>query len=128
MNAQDTKRFLQTYLEAVNADLDDALERYVADDSLREHARFFQSAFPGYRIEPIDVIVEGNKIAMYATFHGVHHGPLMDIPPTGKEVSAPFVMIYILEEEKIVGHHFVTNELGLLQQLGVAPTATPARG
>jgi hypothetical protein len=53
MNAQNTKQFLQRYFEAVAADSDEGLKRYMADESLKEHGRFIQSAFPGYRIDSI---------------------------------------------------------------------------
>ena len=126
MNAQNTRQFLQRYLEAVAADLEGALERYVTDETLKEHARFFESAFPGYRIEPIETVAETRKIAVYAMFHGTHQGPLMDIAPTGKTVAVPFTIIYIIEDEKIVDHHILINEMGLMQQLGVIPTPTAA--
>jgi len=126
MNAQDTRQFMQRYFEAVASDIDSALEKFVTDESLKEHGRFFQNSFPGYRIEPIETVAEGNKIAFYAMFHGVHSGPLQDIAPTGKEVAVPFMIIYIVEDEKIVGHHITINEAELLRQLGVLPAPAPA--
>jgi predicted ester cyclase len=111
MSTPDIRQFLQRYVEAVTADFEAGLERYVADESLKEHGRFFQSAFPGYRIEPVETIAEDNKIAVYAILHGTHNGPLNGIEPTGKEVSAPFMIMYFVENEKIVNHHIVLNEM-----------------
>ena len=126
MHAQGVREFLQRYVAAAAEDIDATLERYVADEGLKEHAHFFQSSFPGYRIEPLETIAEGNKIAVYAMFHGTHGGPLLGIEVTGKEVSFPFMIMYIIEEEKVVGHYIVLNELELLRQLDVQPSATLA--
>lgn len=126
MNAQDVRQFMQRYFEAVAADIDSGVEKYVSDAKLVEHARFFQSGFPGYQIEPIETVAEGNKFAVYALFRGIHRGTIMGLEPTGKEVSVPFMIMYIVEDEKIVDHHIVINEMGLLQQLGAMPEAAPA--
>ena len=123
MQTQDLKQFMAHYLEAVAVDFEAALEQYVADEGLKEHGRFFQSAFPSYRIEPIEMVAEGNKLALYATFHGTHSGPGMPLAPTGKTVAVPFVMIYIVEGDQIVGHQFVADQLELMRQLGALPAA-----
>lgn len=128
MNAQDVRQFMQRYFEAVAADINSAVQKYVSDEKLVEHARFFQSGFPGYQIEPIETVAEGNKFAVYALFRGTHRGAIMGLEPTGKEVSVPFMIMYIVEDEKIVDHHIVINEMGLLQQLGAMPEAASAHG
>ncbi|MFW5942770.1 MAG: ester cyclase [Chloroflexota bacterium] len=128
MNAQDVRQFMQRYFEAVAVDIDSGVAKYVGDEKLVEHARFFQSGFPGYQIEPIETVAEGNKFVAYALFRGTHRGTIMGLEPTGKEVSVPFMIIYIVEDEKIVDHHIVINELSLLQQLGAMPEAAPSHG
>ena len=128
MDAQNVRQFMQRYFEAVAVDIDRAVEKYVTDEKLAEHADFFQSGFPGYQIEPIETVAEGNKFAVYALFRGTHRGTIMGLEPTGKEVSAPFMIMYIVEDEKIVDHHIVINEMSLLQQLGAMPEAAAAHG
>lgn len=128
MNTEETRRFMQRYFEAVAADFYGAVEKYVGDEKLIEHAHSFQSGFPGYQIEPIETVAEGNKFAVYAVFRGTHRGTIMDLEPTGKEVLFPFIIMYIVEDEKIVDHHIVINEMDLLQQLGAMFEAAPAHG
>jgi predicted ester cyclase len=123
MSTPEIRQFLQRYVEAVTADFEAGLERYVADESLKEHGRFFQSAFPGYRIEPVESIAEDNKIAVYAMLHCTHNGPLNGIEPTGKEVSAPFMIMYFVEDEKIVRHYIVLDEMAIMEELGSLPPA-----
>jgi predicted ester cyclase len=126
MTPHETRDFLQRYVAAVTADFDAGIEQYVADESLKEHGRFFESAFPGYRIEPLETVAEDGKIAVYAMFHGTHGGPLLGLAPTGKTVAVPFMIIYVVANDKIVDHHIVLNEGELLRQLGALPAAAPA--
>jgi predicted ester cyclase len=46
----------------------------------------------------------------------------MGIPPTGKEVSVPFIITYRIAEGKIVQHWMSFDRMALMEQLGVAPT------
>ena len=126
MDGQNVREFFRRYVEAVAADFDAGLERYVADPGLKEHGRITQEGFPGYHIEPIETVAEGNKIAVYATMHGTHRGPFMGIEPTGRDVAVPFMIIYHVEDEKIVDHQIVINERVMLEQLGVLPQSQPA--
>lgn len=126
MNAQETRDFLQRYVTAISADFEGGLAQYVADESLKEHGRFFESAFPGYRIEPLETVAEDGRIAVYAMFHGAHRGPLMGLEPTGKTVAVPFMIIYVIANDKIVDHHIVINEGELMRQLAGEQIGTPA--
>ena len=50
----------------------------------------------------------------------------MRIPPTGKQVSWTGIGIYRIEDDKIVEAWASTDNLGLLQQLGVIPQTAQA--
>jgi hypothetical protein len=76
MKAQGMRLFLQRYPEALTIDFEAGLDKYVVDDSLKEHAHFFRTVFPGYSIEPIETIAEDNKISAYAIFRGTHRDPM----------------------------------------------------
>jgi predicted ester cyclase len=45
----------------------------------------------------------------------------MNIAPTGKEVSMPFMIIYRVANSKIVQHWLIADQMGLMQQLGAIP-------
>jgi predicted ester cyclase len=68
-----------------------------------------------------DMIAEGDKVVVRSTFRGTHKGDLMGIPPTGKQVTMPLILIYRIADDKIVEHWMQADALGLLQQLGVIP-------
>ena len=115
------KELVQEYLHAISGKpkTDALMDKYITDPQLKEHIRFFESAFPEYELIGDDLIQEGNKVAVRATFRGVHRGDLMGIAPTGKDVSISLMLIYEIENNKIVNHWMVADQFALMQQLGV---------
>jgi len=52
---------------------------------------------------------------------GTHRGTFMGVPPTEKPVSVNGIIIYRLEDQKIVEYWGSFDTLGLMQQLGKVP-------
>ena len=96
-----------------------SLAPYVTDEALLDHVDMFESAFPKYSIQIEDMIEEGDKLVVRARFQGKHLGTFNGIDPTGKSVDLPFVIIYRMENNKIVEHWLMANFLEMLTQLGV---------
>ncbi len=92
---------------------------YVVDEKLKQHIAFFESAFPHYEVIAEDAIAEKDYVTVRGRFQGTHKGNLMGIPPTGKYVSLPFLIIYRIAEDKIVDHWMGLDRLELIEQLGV---------
>jgi predicted ester cyclase len=117
MSAQESKATIREYLDTFARDWQEALNRFVADESLAEHIRFFQQVFPDYTLEAHDLIAEGDKVVLRATLHGVHQGELMGMAPTGRQVAFPAVVIYQLAGGKIVNHWVLADQASMMQQL-----------
>ncbi len=49
---------------------------------------------------------------------GTHKGEFQGRPPTNKQVNIRSADLYRIENEKIVGHWDVVDQLNLLQQMG----------
>ena len=126
MSTGETKAFLRRYLDALSGKDKPAatIDTYIADsdEELKQHIVFNEAAFPRYKLIADDMIAEGDKVAVHARFEGTHQGELMGIPPTGKEVSVPFMITYRIAEGKIVQHWMSFDRMTLMEQLGVAPT------
>ena len=61
------------------------------------------------------------------TFTGTHHGPLADVPASGRRVDVPNgIAIYRLAAGRITEAHLAWNKYELLQQLGVLATSSAA--
>jgi hypothetical protein len=90
-----------------------------ADDDPFGHVDLFEKGFSGYSIRVDDFIDAGEKVVLRARFRGRHTGNFNGLPPTGRIVEFPFIMIYHLEGNRIVQHWIEANHVHLLAQLGV---------
>lgn len=89
------------------------------DDNPFAHVALFEKSFSGYSIRVDDYIEAGDKVVLRAHFRGRHTGNFQGIPPTGKIVEFPFIMIYRLEGGRIVQHWLEANHVHMLAQLGM---------
>ncbi len=128
MSPEENKAFIRRYFEALSGKDKPAavVNRYVSDEELKHHIALYEAAFPSYQLIAEDMIAEGDKVVVRSTFRGTHKGDLMGIPPTGKQVTMPLILIYRIADDKIVEHWMQADALGLLQQLGAIPAPTPA--
>jgi len=82
-------------------------------------------AFPDIQWTIEDVVAEGDRVVVRWILTGTHQGPLMGIPPTGKQVSMWGISIYRIAEGKVAEEWAVADVMGLMQQLGVIPPPGP---
>ena len=82
----------------------------------------FRTAFPDIQMTIEDIIAEGDKVVTRSTMRGTHQGEFMGIPPTGKQFTATAIDIVRFAGGKGVEHWGNSDDLGMLQQLGVIPT------
>ena len=54
---------------------------------------------------------------------GTHRGNMMGVPATGKAIDAPAIVIFRIEGDKVAEFWGVFDRLGMLQQVGAAPTS-----
>jgi predicted ester cyclase len=127
MSAETNKAIIRRYLDDIRADKSPAtLDTYIAEDGLKQHIAMYESVLPGYYLEPLDMIAEGDRVAVRATIHGVHKGQFMDTPPTGRTVAFPLFIIYRLEAGKIVEHWMLVDMPAFMQQIGAMPAEAMA--
>ena len=82
----------------------------------------FRDAFPDLRVTTEDVFSEGDKVASRWTARGTHRGALMGIAPTGNEVTIEGIDVLRVAQGRIVERWAQSNDLVLMQQLGVVPS------
>ena len=82
----------------------------------------FHQAFPNFVMTCEILVAEGDKVAALWIFEGINKGEFMGIAPTGRAVKINGSAIYRLENDRLVEGWNVYDALGMLQQLGVAPT------
>lgn len=81
----------------------------------------FRTAFPDLLCTIEDEIWEGNKVAAHFTLQGTHKGLFLGSPPTGRLVMAQGIIFARTENGQIVEDWTLTDQLGILQQLGLIP-------
>ena len=124
------KEFIINYFNAMESGVSKTrqfLELYMTDEALIEHIEFFEAAFPGYNIYIDEMTAEGNRVIVQARLKGTHMGDLSGIPPTYKTVDFPFVIRYEIENNKIISHWMLADQMALMEQLGVIPAAAAAQ-
>lgn len=126
------RRFYTEVLEGGNFDIIDEL---VADDFQdheealpgqppgKEGVRYFanqiRSAFPDLKVKSLEpYLADDNKEACYVILTGTHQGDMAGVAPTGNSVEFGAVDIIRIQDGKAVEHWGVTDNMGLMQQIG----------
>jgi steroid delta-isomerase-like uncharacterized protein len=94
------------------------------DQGREAYKRFvieMRTAFPDLRITVEDQVAEGDKVVTRWRARGTHTGPFQGIPPTGKRGEISGIIIDRIADGKVIECWSNTDDLGLLQQLGVVP-------
>jgi steroid delta-isomerase-like uncharacterized protein len=96
-------------------------------DGVLEFFRIQRAAFPDMRLDPEDVLVDGDKVVARARMTGTHEGELMGMPPTGKSVDVQLIDIIRFGDDGLAHEHWgVFDLMAMMQQLGAVPDGPPA--
>ena len=147
MTSTQNKQLVEVFISALfdNGDLT-AVDRYLdpefinhdpplpgspdGPEGMRQAAELFRQAFPDWRSDVQHVIAEGDLLVEHFIAHGTHRGSVMGEKPTGQHVVLRGINIFRIVDGKIVERWGRLDDLGLMQQLGLAPqqaaTATHA--
>jgi predicted ester cyclase len=85
-------------------------------------ARAFYEAFPDVFHEIEDVVGDAERVAVRFVLHGTHRGPFFGLPPTERKIAVPATAILRVVNGRVTELRAVFDQLGLLQQLGAAPS------
>ncbi len=88
---------------------------------LRQFVKVSRDAFPDLQFTAEDMIAEGDKVAARYTMRGTHQGEFLGVAPTGNQIEVTGIDIVRFEGGKMVEHWANSDELGMMQQLGVIP-------
>jgi predicted ester cyclase len=140
MTAEENKALIRRYYEEIDAAAKDergasVLDEFIAPnflnhdpspgfspdlEGLKQAYNHFLAANPdGYHVVE-DMIAEGDKVMTRLSAYGTQTGELFGIPPTGKQFSMTAIAIHRIANGKIVEHWSELDNLGMMQQLGVA--------
>ena len=81
-----------------------------------------RGGFPDIQWTLEEMVAEGDKVAARFIMRGTHQGTFFGVPPTGKKITVQAMNIYRLSNGKFVEERGQPDMLGLLQQIGAAPS------
>ena len=87
-------------------------------EQIKQVFQTYFSAFPNIRMEQTEVLVDGSRAAVVATFSGTDSGGFMGMPPTGRNVTIPVVFLYEFKDGKIAHDRRIYDFTGMLVQVG----------
>ncbi len=128
MLTDENKALIRRAIEARNTNDVEAFAAFFPTDWHEGVRRAFNSlteAVPDVHITIEELIGEGDKIVSRWSFQGTHLGLYQDIPATGKQVNYTGIDIYTIEDGKVVSVVRETDNLVVLQPLGVTGSNQP---
>jgi predicted ester cyclase len=90
-------------------------------EGMKQLVGMLRGAFPDLRYDIEDVVADGDRVVLRITGRGTMRGTLFGLPATGRSASWSEIHISRFAAGKVVEHWSVTDQLGMLQQLGLAP-------
>jgi steroid delta-isomerase-like uncharacterized protein len=134
MSKEQNLAALGKFAEAVNTGNFDLFREAVAPDCVDHdpapdqgpgpegYRKFFsavRAAFPDLAVGLDTMVADEESIAFAYTMNGTHRGVLMGIAPTGKKMKIRGVQISKFRDGKMVERWGSSDQLGMLEQLGV---------
>jgi len=138
---EDAKSLLRRFYEETSVGNLDAVDELIADDFV-DHEEFpglepdkegvkkffamFRAAFPDARMEPHEMLADGDLVSCRATFTGTQQGEFMGVAPTGRRIEVNAIDILRFRDGQFVEHWGVMDAMTMMQQLGALPEQAPA--
>jgi steroid delta-isomerase-like uncharacterized protein len=138
--SEDAKSLLRRFYAEATAGNLDAVDELVADDfidheefpgiepdkeGLRKFLVMFRTAFPDARMEPHEMLADGDLVSCRATYAGTQQGEFMGVPPTGRQMDVEALDIMRIRAGRFVEHWGVMDAMAMMQQLGALPPPRP---
>ena len=122
MSLSTNKALVKSLVEEVfnNHNLS-AIEKYLAGQGKEGFKQFlseFFTAFPDVHADIEYIVAEDSLVVVFLNFIGTHKGLFQGRSSTNKTVKIRSADLYKVENEKIVEHWDVVDQLDLLQQTG----------
>ena len=92
-------------------------------EGYKQFVTVLRAAFPDIHYTVNEEVAEGDKMMHHTTARGTHKGEFLGIAPTGKQVTWDEMHILRFANGQAVEHWGNVDQLSILQQLGVIPSA-----
>lgn len=128
--SEESKEFVREFLRTMDAQDWDAFRAMMApehefnsplgpvmgrDEHVEVDREFFRSFNAGHHI--LDMVAEGDKVAIRGKTAMVHKGEFQGIHPTGRHIELPWLDIMRIDNGKNAEEWLSMDLMGLMQQL-----------
>ncbi len=94
-------------------------------EGLKQIIAMLLSAFPDMVWTVAEQAAEGDKVVSRFVWRGTHRGACFGVPPTGRQVTVPGVVIDRIVAGKMQDSRILMDTFSLMQQLGAIPSSAP---
>ena len=134
--SEQNKAVFEKLMSALNAKDMAAMESLIADDFVDNDAMpgmapgrqgmidmmgMFVGAFPDLNVVVEHWVAEGNLVVGVMTTKGTQTGEFMGMPASGKNFSVREMHMVRVANGKMAEHWGLSNEMSMMQQLGLMP-------
>lgn len=99
----------------------DAMPAPLDRDGYKQVGYAFLQGFPDLKVEIEEQLAVGDKVVTRVVWSGTHTGSFQGIPPTGRSFRNGSIIIDHLTNGKIQERWSVSDQLGMMMQLGLIP-------
>jgi predicted ester cyclase len=125
-NKQLVRRLVEEVVNQRNPDTLDDLADAAFARLARRWVSPFQSSFPDFRMEIVDLIAEGDKVVGHFRCSGTHRGAWRGIAPTERRFQdVDEIYIFHVKNGKLSSAVGVEDNLSRMRQLGIPTTTNP---
>ena len=87
-----------------------------------DYSQVSTTHFQTFIIEIVDMVAEGDKVAIRLSVNGTHKEEFQGIPPTGKKLSLDEMGFITIIGGKITEGWISADRMRLMQQIGALPS------
>jgi predicted ester cyclase len=121
-NKQLVRRLVTEAVGARNAEVLDEVAAGEFADAAKRWVQPFQSAFPDFQMEIVDLIAESDAVVGQCKCSGTHLGEWLGVPATGRRFErVDEIYIFRVADGRLVSATGVEDNLTRLRQLGMTP-------
>jgi len=95
-------------------------EQPAGPEGVRQWITHLHEVCPDLQVTIEDIVADGDKVVVRNTWRGTHSGSLFGIPPTGKPFRLTGMVLWRIENGKLIERWAILDRWDLRRQLGVA--------
>src|SRR5690349_6082055 len=119
-NKQLVRRLVREAVGERDLDVLDEIAAGEFAESAKRWVRPFQSAFPDFEMEIVELIAEGKRVVAHFKCSGTHRGEWLGVPGSGRRFNGvDEIYIFRVQDGKLVSALGVEDNLTRLRQLGI---------